>query len=79
MPTGRELWSSLSTVFLLFFCAFSALNVFAQNPLPRIRNIVLVHGAWADGSGWRRVYETLAKDGYNVSIMFCMHLEALTV
>jgi pimeloyl-ACP methyl ester carboxylesterase len=35
----------------------------------RVRNIVLVHGAWADGSGWKGVYDILAKDGYNVSIV----------
>ena len=35
----------------------------------RIRNIVLVHGAWADGSGWKGVYDILTKDGYNVSIV----------
>ncbi len=34
-----------------------------------IRNVVLVHGAWADGSGWRGVYDILVKDGYNVSIV----------
>ena len=41
----------------------------AQNDEPRVRNIVLVHGAWADGSGWKDVYEILTKDGYNVSIV----------
>jgi len=35
----------------------------------RIRNIVLVHGAWADGSGWIGVYDILVKDGYNVKIV----------
>src|SRR5260370_1178778 len=35
----------------------------------RIRNIVLVHGAWADGSGWKGVYDILVKDGFNVSIV----------
>jgi pimeloyl-ACP methyl ester carboxylesterase len=35
----------------------------------RVRNVVLVHGAWADGSGWRGVYDILVKDGYNVSIV----------
>jgi pimeloyl-ACP methyl ester carboxylesterase len=35
----------------------------------RVRNIVLVHGAWADGSGWKDVYNILVKDGYNVSIV----------
>jgi pimeloyl-ACP methyl ester carboxylesterase len=41
----------------------------AQNPLHRIQNIVLVHGAWADGSGWKSVYDILVKDGYNVSVV----------
>ena len=34
-----------------------------------IQNIVLVHGAWADGSGWRGVYDILVRDGFNVSIV----------
>jgi pimeloyl-ACP methyl ester carboxylesterase len=34
-----------------------------------VKNIVLVHGAWADGSGWRGVYDNLVKDGFNVSIV----------
>src|ERR1700688_2966322 len=33
-----------------------------------VKCIVLVHGAWADGSGWRGVYDILVKDGYKVSI-----------
>jgi len=41
----------------------------AQNDDHRVRNIVLVHGAWADGSGWKGVYDILVKDGYNVSIV----------
>jgi len=34
-----------------------------------IRNIVLVHGAFVDGSGWRPVYDILARDGYRVTIV----------
>ena len=30
-------------------------------------NIVLVHGAWADGSSWSAVVERLQADGYPVS------------
>jgi pimeloyl-ACP methyl ester carboxylesterase len=41
----------------------------AQNADHRVHNVVLVHGAWADGSGWRGVYDILTKDGYNVSIV----------
>jgi pimeloyl-ACP methyl ester carboxylesterase len=34
-----------------------------------IKNVVLVHGKFVDGSGWQRVYDTLKKDGYTVSIV----------
>lgn len=34
-----------------------------------VKNIVLVHGAWADGSGWKAVYDMLVKDGYKVSVV----------
>ncbi|GAA4919284.1 alpha/beta hydrolase [Mucilaginibacter defluvii] len=36
---------------------------------PAVKNIVLVHGAFADGSGWKPVYDILVKKGYNVSIV----------
>ncbi len=32
-------------------------------------NIVLVHGGFVDGSGWKGVYDILTKDGFNVSIV----------
>src|SRR3954449_3467758 len=34
-----------------------------------VRNIVLVHGGFVDGSGWRRVYDLLTADGFNVSVV----------
>lgn len=34
-----------------------------------VKNIVLVHGAWADGSGWKGVCEILTKDHFTVSIV----------
>jgi len=37
--------------------------------MPRINNIVLVHGGFVDGAGWRGVYDILKKDGFNVSIV----------
>ena len=54
---------------LLVGSALSAQTASAQTEQHRIRNIVLVHGAWADGSGWKGVYDILAKDGFNVSIV----------
>jgi len=34
-----------------------------------VKNIVLVHGAWVDGSGWKPVFEILVKHGYQVMIV----------
>ena len=31
--------------------------------------VVLVHGAWADGSGWRGVYDLLRHDGHEVRVV----------
>ena len=33
------------------------------------QNLVLVHGGFVDGSGWRGVYDILKSDGYNVTIV----------
>jgi pimeloyl-ACP methyl ester carboxylesterase len=65
MRTARRISQSFC-IFLLLL-TYGALS--AQNQQHRIRNIVLVHGAWADGSGWKGVYDILVKDGYNVSIV----------
>jgi len=34
-----------------------------------VRNVVLVHGGFVDGSGWQQVHDLLARDGYSVSIV----------
>ncbi|HEX2669580.1 MAG TPA: alpha/beta hydrolase, partial [Polyangiaceae bacterium] len=34
-----------------------------------IKNIVLVHGAWADGSGFQGVHDALVASGFNVGIV----------
>jgi pimeloyl-ACP methyl ester carboxylesterase len=34
-----------------------------------IKNIVLVHGGFVDGSGWQGVYDDLAKDGFHIRIV----------
>ena len=34
-----------------------------------VKNVVLVHGAFADGSGWEGVYRILKKDGFSVTIV----------
>src|ERR1700751_2037973 len=57
-------------VFTTMLCAAvlsSTPNLHGQKS--EVKNIVLVHGAWADGSGWRGVYDNLVRHGFNVSIV----------
>ena len=65
MQVARGMSQFCGAVLLLLTCG--ALS--AQIREHRVRNIVLVHGAWADGSGWKGVYDILVKDGYNVSLV----------
>src|SRR5258708_8480348 len=58
------LQSPCIALLLLTGCATAA-----RNEGSGVRNIVLVHGAWADGSGWKVFYDILVKDGYSVSIV----------
>jgi len=37
--------------------------------MTNVRNVVLVHGGFVDGSGWRGVYDQLTADGFNVSVV----------
>lgn len=44
----------------------------AESRIPHdqaVKNVVLVHGAFADGSGWRGVYDELSRRGYRVTIV----------
>jgi len=52
--------------FLILFCAATISAPAQKRP---VKNIVLVHGAWADGSGWKDVYDLLTNDSYRVSIV----------
>lgn len=47
---------------------FSTTIATAQTTAAKIKNVVLVHGAFVDGSGWKGVYDILTKKGYHVTI-----------
>ena len=49
------------------FLLISSASVNAQTK--PVKNIVIVHGAFADASGWEAVYHILVKDGYNVTLV----------
>jgi pimeloyl-ACP methyl ester carboxylesterase len=37
--------------------------------MTEVKNVVLVHGGFVDGSGWQGVYDLLTADGFNVSVV----------
>lgn len=61
-----------TSVLSLSACLFGSTGAMAQDAQTAtapIRNIVLVHGAWVDGSGWKPVYDILTRDGYHVTLV----------
>lgn len=48
---------------------FFGLTSSSAQTKPAIKNIVIVHGAFADASGWEAVHDILVKDGYNVTLV----------
>jgi pimeloyl-ACP methyl ester carboxylesterase len=54
-------------VYVALIATLAVTSVQAQSG--PVKNVVLVHGAWADGSGWKGVYDILVKDGYHVSMV----------
>src|SRR5450631_2733206 len=40
-----------------------------RSSMSDVRNVVLVHGGFVDGSGWQGVYDLLTADGFNVSVV----------
>lgn len=66
----KTLKTSLYSYFILaiaFLFGFTSAN--AQTTPSGIKNVVLVHGAFADGSGWKNLYEVLTGKGYNVTVV----------
>jgi pimeloyl-ACP methyl ester carboxylesterase len=61
----------ITTALFTIAAALSLISetVIAAPAAGAIRNIVLVHGAFADGSGWQSVADILTKDGYTVSVV----------
>src|SRR5258708_20668780 len=66
---GLRVARGMSQLFFIVLLLLTCGALSVQNQEHRIRNIVPVHGAWGDGSGWKGVYDILVKDGYNVSIV----------
>jgi pimeloyl-ACP methyl ester carboxylesterase len=65
LKSGRSILRAV--LIAIFVLAIAGAPVVAQEGSDEVKpNIVLVHGAWADGSSWSAVIERLQADGYNV-------------
>jgi pimeloyl-ACP methyl ester carboxylesterase len=51
---------------LLMLCAANLARA-ADDPALRVKDIILVHGAWADGTSWSKVIPLLEGRGFNVT------------
>lgn len=63
----RVLWRTLPAIALIFAGGAIA-RAQATNSEP-VKNIVFVHGAFVDGSGWGGVYQILKEKGYNITVV----------
>lgn len=58
-------WSGKLVFALVILWSLSFTSV-SHAQAPAVKNVVIVHGAFADASGWQGVYKELTKKGYNV-------------
>ncbi len=67
LKSGRSILRAI--LITIFVVAIAVVPVLAQEGTEEVStlpNVVLVHGAWADGSSWSAVIEELQAAGYNV-------------
>ena len=55
--------------YLAFVAALSLVSTALPASADSLKNIVLVHGAWVDASGWKGVSDILTKDGFKVTMV----------
>jgi pimeloyl-ACP methyl ester carboxylesterase len=65
---GMKIARRLNRIVTLLALCFVALTAQSATTTP-VKNIVLVHGYFADGSGWQAVSNILMRDGYKVSVV----------
>jgi len=65
---NTRLKSVLFAAVVTFF-SFLAAGFTSQAQAQGIKNVVLVHGAFADGSGYKALYDVLVRKGYHVTFV----------
>jgi pimeloyl-ACP methyl ester carboxylesterase len=64
----RHIILGLLLIITLVF-AFGGSVIAQTSTSSAVKNIVLVHGGFVDGSGWEGVYKILKRDGYTVAVV----------
>jgi pimeloyl-ACP methyl ester carboxylesterase len=67
-PTTRRILFGVLPIMVIMLGFGGVLLSQAETPAG-VKNVVLVHGGFVDGSGWQGVYKALKKDGYAVTIV----------
>jgi pimeloyl-ACP methyl ester carboxylesterase len=65
---GKSVSGRLAAVAAVAALSFLLITASAGGDM-RWKNVVLVHGAWVDASGWKPVYDILAKEGFTVTMV----------
>src|SRR5260370_25646241 len=65
--TSRIIFKSLAIIG--FMIGEGEVGMSQTNASSGVRNILLVHGGFVDGSGWESVYNILTKKGYHVTVV----------
>jgi pimeloyl-ACP methyl ester carboxylesterase len=69
----REMIHTRAARVFAFMAMLSAMFGFGEvlmaQTTTKVKNVVLVHGGFVDGSGWQGVYKALRKDGYRIIIV----------
>ena len=66
----KNLMKRNKSVFLAALITLASLpGLVATTNAQTIKNVVLVHGAFADGSGWKALYNLLTRKGYSVTVV----------
>lgn len=61
--------TTLKAGLLALITLFTLSSTYNTAAAQQVKNVVLVHGAFADGSGYRGLYETLTRQGYHVTVV----------
>lgn len=72
LSSKRNFLQVLVATLLFSFIAVRAISAppkLKPRPGNEVKNIVIVHGAFADGSGFKKVYQILSKKGYRVTVV----------